>query len=416
MISTTINDYKTTYVVNESKVKVNTLSNNSWLNKFKAKFSINVDRILSNGMTDITIAFEDWLFDERNKYNLGLPEIVLDTILTPVIGKLIRTKLKSQILPIKAYVFVNSQEVVTFESNLKYRKHIKRIPFTTLKLPFEKLSDIVIKFATNVPGQGEVLLKEYQLIFSKAEKEKLKLSPLSNNLHIKTPFSYNFNFETDKSYWKELYYNNIFFTLNNLTNRKSYTDLISAYEYNDVKRTRFRDEISFNGYIPVKFEHVLLDAFLQDKIELITYNDESNNLLIDKTDYESSGVKFYGKVAEFLYTDENQNKIQKTTSPYSAQAIKIPYKFNDKFTASYHITSHYFDLDIIRHYETKGTNAYENVYNKKLKIKEIKVNNNHNYKFVINLNTDINAVFSDGFNLEKYFILEEDEKKSKFMN
>ncbi|MHA3838680.1 MHO_1580 family protein [Mycoplasma sp. VS1572C] len=406
-----------TYTVNERRIKVNTLVSDNAINNFHALFAINIDRIGSNGFTDITVAFEDNLYDWRQRTKAINDISIIPIGISGHIAKWVSDRLIKRTLPIYVSVFVNNKEYINFMSDGVYKKQIKRIPYSTLGLQFDKLESIVVQFATSESRGKELIpLKDYQLIFKPYTKEKIQISPLSNSAKIRVPYSYNINFESNKEYWKELFYHNIIINLEELNNKKHHSKIISAYEFNDKKYLKFPSELSFNEYIPISFDNLIINEFMDGKIKLNTMYYDQSNALINKDDYYSSGVSYDSKISDLLYTNEVDKKIEKIASPQSSYNVKIPYKFDGEFTAVYELSTHYFSADIIKKFSVQGTNEYDNSFIKKLRIIEIAPKKDAKYKFVINLSKEYTNIFSNDFNIQDYLIIEEQDNKFKRLN
>ncbi|MFV8401453.1 MHO_1580 family protein [Mycoplasma sp. 2634B] len=407
-----------TYIVNERRLKVNTLVANNSINGFAARFAINIDRIASNNMADITVAFEDGLYDYKNK--LIMDGAILSQGMTPIplnILDLIKKELIKRTLNIHVAVYINKKVYIEFDSNNgNYKKQIKRVPYSSLKTKFSDLDNIIVQFSTKKPLYNEqILLKEYQLIFEKDKKETITIVPYSNTVKLRIPYSYNINFESGKKYWKELYYHNLIFTLEDLDNKTHHNEIISSYQYNDKKIQRFPGELNFNEYIPISFNSLILKDFMDEKINLITKSLDSNNVTLDKEKYYEKGRYYKAKINDLLYTDELNTKIWNNGSSHSSYSVKIPYKFDGDFNGIYEIACNYFDLEIIKKFSVVGTNEHDNLFNKRLKIIEIAPLKNIQYKYLINLELDYTSIFSEDFNIQDYLIIEENEKR-KFLN
>ncbi|SJZ45799.1 MHO_1580 family protein [Mycoplasmopsis verecunda] len=405
------------YIVNERKVKVNTLANSNDFNNFKAKFAINVDRIATNGMTDISVGFEDGLYDWKNK-DLLPHEHILDTGINLFNGyNLIVNKLAQKKLAVEVSIFANLKEIYTFRADkLFVKKYITRIPFSTLGIEFSKLNSLIIQFSLpkGVFTDERKLIKEYQIIFAPDSKDKIQIAPISNSIKLRIPYSYQFNFESSKTYWKELLYHNVIIKIADINNRKPLSQVVEGYEYNDKKKLKFPNEILFNEYIPLTFNNIILNDFLTDKISLKTIMNDNNNQLLSNN---NSGIYFKGLINELLLTDEIDKKIRKVASPQSSYSLKIPFSFDGEFNTIYSISSKYFDIDIIKKFKSIGTRLFEDNYTKKLKIIVVsnQKNLNNKYRYVINLKSDYVNLFTNSFNINDYLIIE-DENKRKYKN
>ncbi|MFV8468460.1 MHO_1580 family protein [Mycoplasma sp. SK341A] len=408
-----------TYIVNERRIKVNTLVSDQAISGFNARFAVTIDRIASNGLADITFGFEDSLYEWRKDLinSTDINTLITESIIPHNVVKLIRDSIIKHSLDVHASVYINKKLFVEFSTyNGTFKKQIKRVPYSTLNQKFSDIDNIVIQFWTEKAfSDKRTLLKEYQLILEKDKNEKIVINPYSNTAKLKVPYSYNINFESNKKYWKELYYHNIILNFEQLDNKGYHSNIISGYEYNDKKLLRFPGELNFNEYIPITFDSILLSQFNSEKIKLSTQNEYKNNIMLNNDIYYKTGIAYNAHLGELLYTNEVEQTITKSNLSQGSYAIKIPYKYDGTIDAIYDIDYAYGKIQAIKKFNVVGTNEHDEQFNKKLKIIEIEPQKEIKYKYLINLEADYINVLSDEFKIQDYLLIEEN-KKRKLLN
>ncbi|MFV8483358.1 MHO_1580 family protein [Mycoplasma sp. Z473B] len=417
MINIDYINHNDTYVVNERRIKVNTLASDRTISEFNARFAVTIDRIASNGMADITFGFEDSLYEWRNDLvnSTDVNTLIAESFIPYNIVKLIRDKIIKHSLDVHASVYINKKLFLEFDTyNGTFKKQIKRVPYSSLNQKFSDIDNIVVQFSALPAFSSErTLIKEYQIIFDKDKSEKIVINPYSNTAKLKVPYSYNINFEQNKKYWKELYYHNIILNFEQLDNKGHHSNIISGCEYNDKKLLRFPGELNFNEYIPVRFNSILLTQFNSEKIKLMTENEYQNNIMLNNNVYHNSGRTFKARLGELLYTNEVNQTITKDNLSQASFALKIPYKYDGAFDVIYDIDCGYFNVQALKKFNVVGTNEHETQFDKKLKIIEIAPQKETQYRYLISLEVDYINVLSDEFKIQDYLIIEESKKRKR---
>lgn len=395
-----------TYIVEQRDFKVNILNGgnleNFDLSNFDLPFIISIDRILSNGYTDISFGFKD----------------KINTPFTEALRYLLKRRFNLNILnnkfTIKAYVFVNKEQKAEFSTDDFGLSNFKRLNFIQLDTPFNKLNSIFIRFTftSKVLGIEEELFKEYQVIFGNEIKNSQQISPQNLLFKIKVPYSYVFNFSENSTYWTKKYYHNIILELPKINNTNQFTNLLKITQFNDKKDNLMPGENNKNTDMQINVNEVHINNFLS-KNEKINLHLEKEN---DDNVYHSGLIEnnCYHKVAridDYLTTNESDVTINKIPGLIPSKSLKIPYQYSGLLTFKFPISTPYFNFDFIKTFDIKPTQLYESNADKRLKITYFDDDNPKvTYRFVIDLKDSIKIIKEEFFNFNE-FILDEQTKK-----
>ncbi|QNM93409.1 hypothetical protein H9M94_02220 [Mycoplasma sp. Pen4] len=398
-------------IVNERKIKVNTIyqlpsSSEISSNTKKPDFYLAIDRIATAGLVDITFGLFSQPLYKYSEYKNN-PPIAVDGVTN--VNEYLSHNYRN-IIPAKCYIFVNRELVYTYHKVYFDGIMHARIPFNDLKLSFNKLNNIVIKFQFDTPGNEQPpikLYKEYQVVFAEPEKEFLSLKTEGYSTQIKVPYSYRFTFYSDKTYKKEVYNTNIYFRFPQINNFNYNQKLLDITYKNDYKVQKAPIEIRHTEYPPLKVQEAFLEPFIEKEklsAELIDKHYSSNVYINNDVDMVSKTAAVY--LNDYLTTNEKEISISKSSATNSQKSLKIPFKYNGEFNLGFKFVSPYFDLMLSKSYKVEGSSKNFNSKNKTLQIIEKNQNefNYENLRFMIKLNTALDFLKKSEFDFLDYAV------------